>query len=95
LEETGGEEVGQPFGSWQLAQFKIYLPVYGRKEEEEGGSLRRSGTEAETAGTACYNGNFAIEGKERGEVVELCFGHGEKGWRVLATTKCNGKVAGH
>lgn len=41
------------------------------------GGLRRGGAQAEAAGAACYDGNLAFEGEEGGEIVELCFGHGD------------------
>ena len=48
-----------------------------------GVGLRRGGAQAEAAGATCYDGDLAFEGEEGGEVVELCFGHGEEDWRVL------------
>ena len=42
-------------------------------------SLRGGGAETEAAGPAGYDGDFAFEGEEGWEVVELCFGHGDVG----------------
>ena len=51
-----------------------------------GGGLRGGGAEAEAAGPAGYDGDFAFEGEEGGEIVELGFGHGDglggMGWIV-------------
>jgi hypothetical protein len=42
-----------------------------------GKGLRGGGAEAEAAGAAGYDGDFAFEGEEGWEIVELCFGHGD------------------
>jgi hypothetical protein len=53
-----------------------------------GKGVRRGCAEAEAARAACYDGDFAFEGEERGEVEELCFGHGDGGWESVSV--CGG-----